>query len=321
MRSLRFWFGVVLAAAATWTWTVVSQDVNVYDVLARWWPASVTMILGAFIAGASAEGGGAIAYPVFTLLLKIPPDAARNFSFMIQSVGMVSASALILGRKIPIESRAVVYSSLGGLLGFGTGTVAVVPYIEPIHAKLFFVSLWLAFGIGLWRINRNPHRVVAERLPEVLQRADIAILVSTGLIGGIITAVIGNGIDIFTFCVLTLWYGLSERVATPTSVVLMSVLTLAGTITHGAITRSLGSTEVHAWIAAAPVVIIMAPLGAWVASKLLRLHIAYLLQGIILIQFVGALYVLQPTVEHIVFCGAVTLLGTLLMLRIDRTSR
>lgn len=63
------------------------------------WPISLTMVFGSFIAGASAEGGGAVAFPVFTLLFDMSPYTARNFSFAIQAIGMTSASLLILGKK------------------------------------------------------------------------------------------------------------------------------------------------------------------------------------------------------------------------------
>ena len=54
------------------------------------------MCLGSFIAGATSEGGGAIAYPVMTLgPWKIAPLIARDFSLMIQSVGMIAAGASI----------------------------------------------------------------------------------------------------------------------------------------------------------------------------------------------------------------------------------
>jgi uncharacterized membrane protein YfcA len=319
MRSLWLWFGVAAAAAGVWIWTVVTHGIDVYSVITSWWPASVTMVLGAFVAGASAEGGGAIAYPIFTLLLKIPPDAARNFSLMIQSVGMVSASALIIGKGIRIEPRGVILPSIGGIPGFAIGTAFIAPYLEPVHTKLFFVSLWLAFGIGLWRVNRNRNRLVTDQLPAALGRNDFAVLLTAGLVGGMITAVVGNGIDMLSFCVLTLWYGVNERVATPTSVVLMSVLTLVGTATRAFVTADIGSIELHAWIAAAPVVLFVAPLGAWMASKLQRLHIAYLLQAIILLQFIGALYVLSPTIPHILFCATVLVVGTIVMIKIDRT--
>ena len=35
----------------------------------------------------TSEGGGAVAFPVMTLALEIPPSVARDFSLMIQSCG------------------------------------------------------------------------------------------------------------------------------------------------------------------------------------------------------------------------------------------
>ena len=321
MRKPIIWFAVVGVTLLIWAWFVLTGDINLLQHYAVWWPAAATMVVGAFVAGASAEGGGAVAFPVFTLILKIPPDAARNFSLMIQSVGMVSASAMIIGLRIPIELRAVIIPSIGGIAGLVLGTYAVAPLMEPVITKLFFVALWLGFGIGLWRINRNATRHVRQTLPDRLGRHDIIILVGTGFVGGIITSVVGNGIDMLTFCVLTLWYGLSEKVSTPTSVVLMSVLTVCGTVLHASVLDDIGTQEFDAWIAAAPVVAFIAPLGAWVASKLRRLHIAYVLQIIIVAQFAGALLVLTPSLPHLLFTAAVTAVSTVVMLRIDRTGR
>jgi uncharacterized membrane protein YfcA len=49
---------------------------------------TITMIFGAFIGGATSEGGGAVAFPVMTLVLHLAPSIARDFSLMIQSCGM-----------------------------------------------------------------------------------------------------------------------------------------------------------------------------------------------------------------------------------------
>ena len=38
----------------------------------------------------TSEGGGAVAFPVMTLALGIPPAVARDFSLMIQSCGMTA---------------------------------------------------------------------------------------------------------------------------------------------------------------------------------------------------------------------------------------
>ncbi len=48
---------------------------------------SLTMIFGSMVAGATSEGGGAVAFPVMTLALKVPPSVARDFSLMCQSFG------------------------------------------------------------------------------------------------------------------------------------------------------------------------------------------------------------------------------------------
>ncbi len=45
------------------------------------------MIAGSFIGGATAEGGGAVAFPVMTLVLHATPAVARDYSFMIQYCG------------------------------------------------------------------------------------------------------------------------------------------------------------------------------------------------------------------------------------------
>ena len=233
MRGLRFYLPyatfVLVGLAIVYTTT----DVLPY-VLASW-PAAVAMVFGSFIGGASAEGGGAIAFPVFTLIFKIAPASARNFSFAIQSVGMVSASLMIIGRGIPIEKRAIFYPAIGAVFGLLIGTYGVVPLLNPTMTKLFFVSLWMSFGIGLWRANRNASRIVRKGLPPVLTQRDIFNLIGIGVLGGIVTSIFGNGICMVTFCLLTLWYGIDERIATPTSVVLMSVITVCGFFLHAVV--------------------------------------------------------------------------------------
>ena len=47
------------------------------------------------IAGSTSAGGGAVAFPVMTLMFEISPECARNFSLAIQSVGMTAAAFAI----------------------------------------------------------------------------------------------------------------------------------------------------------------------------------------------------------------------------------
>jgi hypothetical protein len=48
---------------------------------------SLTMVVGAFIGGATSEGGGAVAFPVMTLALALEPGVARDFVYVSQSTG------------------------------------------------------------------------------------------------------------------------------------------------------------------------------------------------------------------------------------------
>jgi hypothetical protein len=77
----------------------------------------------------------------------------------------------------------------------------------------------------------------------------------------------------------------------------------------------------HAWLAAAPIVLFFAPLGAFVISKWNRLAIANLLIVIIAVQLIGALYVLRPSPEHLGLSAAVILVGSVLMIALDRTRK
>ena len=55
-----------------------------------------------------------------------------------------------------------------------------------------------------------------------------AVLFATGFLGGIFSSISGSGIDICSFAVLTLLFRVSEKTATPTSVILMAINTWVG---------------------------------------------------------------------------------------------
>ena len=58
---------------------------------------SVTMVIGAFIGGATSEGGGAVAFPVMTLALALEPRVARDFVYVSQTTGDHSLKQLRIG--------------------------------------------------------------------------------------------------------------------------------------------------------------------------------------------------------------------------------
>jgi len=111
---------------------------------------ALTMALGSFIAGATSEGGGAVAFPVMTLIFKIAPSTARDFSLLIQSCGMTAASFAILKNKIKVNKEIILFTSFGSIFGNILGFLTVVPSASPIFIKIFFCSLWLSFIIILF---------------------------------------------------------------------------------------------------------------------------------------------------------------------------
>ena len=86
---------------------------NSWHLLREFWPVSLTMSLGSFVAGATAEGGAAIAFPVFTKVLHIPAADTRTFGLMIQAVGMTMAGVVILLQRVKILPRVIAWVSLG----------------------------------------------------------------------------------------------------------------------------------------------------------------------------------------------------------------
>jgi len=279
----------------------------------------LTMVFGAFIAGGTSEGGGAVAFPVFTLLLDIKPEVARNFSFAIQSIGMTSASLLILDKKILIEKRTILYASLGGVIGIVVGTLAVIQYLSGSFLKMFFVSLWLGFGIALYFINKNKDREINQAIPLHFKKTNLR-LFCVGIVGGFISSLFGNGIDIITFCFLTLYFGVCEKVATPTSVILMAINTIIGFFLHAFVVKDFGFVEFRYWLAAISVVIVFAPLGAYIISFLSRNTIANFLYLVVLAQYIGALFILNLNGWPLVFSFSVVILSFFLFKRLNNTN-
>ena len=289
-----------------WFWYMFQNDS--FEIYTRQWATVITMILGSFIAGASPEGSAAVAYPIFTLILKIDPPVARNFAFAIQSIGMTSASLLIIGMRLKIDWNYIIFVTIGGVFGLFLGTYYVVPYVSPVQAKLFFVSLYLSFGIALWMQNRRPQREVFEKI-ENFKNSDKVRLVIFGLVGGIISSIFGTGINIFTFCLMTIYYRVSEKVATPSSVIIMTIETILGLFIHTQLTKDFQPEAFEIWLACVPFVAVFAPLGAFVISKMPRKGIATLLYWILIIQFFGAMIVIKPSLFQFSLCMMVLASG------------
>lgn len=269
---------------------------------------SITMVFGSFVAGATSEGGGAVAFPVMTLVFGIAPSVARDFSLMIQSVGMIAAGLTILWTGVPVVRRCLVWTSLGGAAGVILGLEFAAPRIAPAYAKMLFTSTWLAFAVALWMINRARGRLVNDDLSE-WSGGRKALLFAVGIVGGTVTSITGSGLDILTFSLLVLVFRVSESVATPTSVVLMGLNALVGALYKGTVGGGLAAEAWGYWWVCVPVVVLGAPLGAQFIRNRSRLFVARFLMASILVQFVAALLIVPQTPALLMFSAAVFGLG------------
>ncbi|UBM60504.1 sulfite exporter TauE/SafE family protein [Marinilongibacter aquaticus] len=312
-------FGLpVIAVYIIWfSYMFISENWHVFT---EYFYMTITMMFGSFVAGASSEGGGAVAFPVMTLLFDIHPKEARDFSLAIQSIGMTAASLWIIARKVKVNKEYLKFGLVGGTLGIILGTYFVAPYTAPAYAKMLFVSFWLSFGITLYIVNRNTKRFVREELPDLSTYQQFELLF-IALVGGVLSAILGNGVDICTFAFITMKYNLSEKIATPTSVMLMAANAVVGFLLHQFVLQDIQPVVYNYWMVSIPVVMLGAPFGAYMISNAQRMHIVNFLCGIIVIQFIGAMLIIRPTGPLLYFSLASFLLGVVLFFLLTRSAR
>ncbi len=197
----RRWIYPGLLAAIYAAWSVYMFTTGRWALFLEHWPVTLTMSLGSFVAGATAEGGAAVAFPVFTKVLQIPSTDARTFGLMIQSVGMMMAATIILVQKINFLPAVVGWVSLGGVAGMIAGSYLFS--IPPPYPRVIFTFAATTFGVALavsrWSLRLKPRSV----LPAWNNRYRVLFLL-LGVLGGAFAANTGSGIDMLTFVVLTL---------------------------------------------------------------------------------------------------------------------
>ncbi len=246
-----------LPALITLAWLLyVSVDGQWPRVLDHW-RASLTMVFGSFVAGSTPQGGGAIAFPVFTKLLEVPAPVARTFSLSIQAVGMTVAAVIIVVAGRPIEVRAVIAGGLSGVAGFlaalfligDPDTLFWSPTIPGPYVKVTFTVVLAAMSYIVVLSLRSKDRG-ALRLPHWNPRVWCGLCIA-GFAGGVASALTGSGVNVFVFLFTVVMAGLHPRVGIPTCILAMAMVSVAGLL--------------GLWLAAIPVVVWGAPLGTYAA--------------------------------------------------------
>lgn len=280
------------------------------------WLMALTMAAGSFVAGSTSIGGGAVAFPVMTLIFNIDPSVARDFSLIIQSVGMLCAVAALIIMRVKIEKKILFWTLLGGGPGIIFGYDIVAPLLDRPLIKVLFGSFVFSFGLMLWWVNRGQNGHSArEGIGELNFKINLMFLVA-GFFGGIISGILGSGIDIVIFSILVLRFGVCEKIATPTSVVLMALTALTGALWAGG-TGQIAAEAWEYWWVCVPIVAFGAPLGSWCATRLSRINLVRFLYALIFLQYIGTILIVPQSVPLLFFNVGVVCTSLLLFWRMD----
>lgn len=299
-------------------WVGLFSQFNTLAFLQEHWYYPAVMVVGAFVAGLTPEGGGAVAFPVLNVFLNIDRVLARDFSLMIQSIGMTSASIFILTHRDTIVQnfKPMLWFVPVCFTGFVIGmlTLQTIP-VYIIQA--LFLSLITTFVIAY---VLSDHRGTQTR-PDIMSRLDYVWLTLILILGGMCASLFGTGADIILYTLLTTRFGMKEKHATHFSIILMAAISVLGYAYRGLVDQGLSAFQIQTWLNAYPVVLFMAPFGAFMLTKI---NVEWMLRGVIVLNIGQLLYfnINKPSVEKMIVSAIFSLiLGVIFYLAMRHISR
>lgn len=305
----------VLPAAYTLGWAFYVAISGQWQRVLDTWRTALTMLFGSFVGGSTPLGSGAVAFPMFTKVLDFTSPVARTFALSIQATGLVMASLTILLAGRAIDRRAIAIGSTGGLLGFFIGAYGLSdpstlwwePLIPAAYIKVGFTIAIAAMAIVVHRCFSGG-AAGHEGIEQWTRRPSSALFVFS-IAGGMASALVGSGVNVYMFLFLVMIAGTHPRVGIPTSIITMALISIAGFVVFGLVDGQLATTldangdVTHVggtlvdpplagdrydlfgiWLGASVVVVWGAPFGAWVASVVGERS---------LIRFVGAMAIAE----------------------------
>lgn len=241
------------------------------------------MVFGSYIAGSTPMGGGSVAFPVLVLLMDQPAAIGRTFSFAIQSIGMTTAALFILCRRTPLQRRVLGWALLGSLIATPLAALLIAPRVDDLQVKLIFASAWASFG--LLHLLKLRDITAARGVVTTSLRFERGLGLAVGVLGGALASVIGVGIDMLGYVALVLLVRADVKVAIPTAVILMAFTSIVGLLTN----LAMGTVQREVYLsvlAAAPIVLLGAPFGAFMVSVIPRWFTLLLVSALCIVQFI-----------------------------------
>jgi uncharacterized membrane protein YfcA len=209
---------------------------------------ALVMVFGSLVAGSTPQGGGAVAFPVFTKVFDIPAQVARTFSLSIQAVGMGVATVTILLRGRRVDRRSLAWGIPPAIVGLLFGLFVLGRPDQPFwpsrlpgeYVKVTFTIVLAAMAIAMWIEYRSP--LVERRSQVPTSRTVSALLVLMLFCGGVASSLTGSGTDVFLYVLVAVVLGVSPEVAVPTSVIAMAVVSVLGLLLLGVVDGQLDIT-------------------------------------------------------------------------------
>jgi len=303
LNYLRTHTYTVLLSIVEISWLMHMLTYNLWYLFTLYWPATITMIFGSFVAGFTSEGGAFIAFPVFTKVLGLTSLQASTFGLMIQSIGMTCASAAIYSLRVKVLKRVILWTSIGGAIGMFIGLRFIS--LPSLYPRLLFTLLVISFGVALyiskWHLKLKHHYTTGNW--SNFQRVLFTI---TGVVGGIISSQVGSGINMLVYMVLSLSFGIYDKISVPTSVIIMAINSVVGFAIH--YFSDTISEMWNYWIVAVPVVALGAPLGAYLVHKVTNDFIVGFILLLIILEAITTFLMISFDLYLVVFSCLVTLL-------------
>ncbi len=276
------------------------------------------MALGSFVAGSTFLGGGAVAFPSLTKILAVAPVTAKTFSLAIQSVGMTSASLYILSRVKYVSSKFILIFVASTIPGIYLSLNHLQHIILPIDLRIGFTLFIFCFlSVYLWTSKLS---LKGRSKPKFIQPSEWLVVIISGVIGGVISGLLGSGADLVAFAVLSLYFRSNLKLATQTSVIIMASVSIIGIGLQSLILGQVPNTVVSLWYIAAPVVFIGAPLGAMFCRRVKPEKLRVFILSIILLEIATTLVLVPIDPSRIVYYLIIVSLSLVFLIYLKHSS-
>jgi hypothetical protein len=281
----------------------------------QYYAMSIAMVFGSMIAGSTPLGGGVVAFPIAVLVIGLNPNQGRDFTCIIQAVGMNAAAYMIaIVKPHLLDFNLIACFTFMGIPGM---LMAFSLDLSPFYIILTFQILVLEFGVIYFYLNVLSPKVdgaitstgiyspssptkkpqPGTAIPPVPNNSReymaYALMVIAAFIGGFFSGNCGSGADIMLYVFGVLGWNFlmphkayPESVLTGSSVVTMGLLSLVGTLCRG-MTRQITSEVYLCWGATVWIVCWGAPIGSLLLTPSLQAYLRIVFYVLAIAQFAG----------------------------------